>query len=82
MREPAAVRRLPVVRVTIRGGVAYIDAVPPGIRVVIDDFDTDGIDDRAKRNLSPARLMEHNDGTYRDDCGELFFRQTAYNLKR
>lgn len=31
-----------IVRISVRGGVAYLDKCPKGVKVVIKDYDNDG----------------------------------------
>lgn len=45
----APLRCLPTVRVTLEGGVVQDVFVPPGVRVVIEDFDEDATDEVRRR---------------------------------
>ena len=40
-------KRTKVVRVTIEGGAVQHVALPKGVKVIVKDYDTDGVEDRS-----------------------------------
>jgi len=51
---------VPQVIVAIQGGVAYVEQIPPGIEVIIKDYDIEGLDTEEEAD----RIQTDDEGDY------------------
>jgi hypothetical protein len=66
--KPRSARNILDVIVTVHGGVCHPAELPAGVRLHVRDYDTDGSDERAKKDKDGDEYLE---GTYILEDGEI-----------